>query len=357
MSGHCLPSSLTPPTEKHSLNMSNVARLRKLSNLAHTMFEENFTGRNAVRKMLIPEMNSAVLIAACKFADVAKVLAHYSDAAWSKTSKFNTCKVTNEIMQMYDTMAERWREEKLKERHGRVFPRLCIINKSGYKAILDEEVQLMRSILDYTKLAEGGGPLFSARAATMAADIVVHIAALVARLIAWVDKEYAATVQPVLSMAIINSARETVVALASNKQKSEILKMLKNGKKFASSAVTAMEAESVYVIHYDGAAVDNFCGFVITNQAVHMPAGGNKDVVITYVETMQGHRRSMIAKRLLTAIRIIAQHHGYHSLYALTMYPNLMFWKKCGFEPRLNGKRNQLAFCCLNKMSLHNILN
>ena len=66
--------------------MAYPQRLLKLTNLADALFEENMTGRNTLRVMHIPEMNSAILIVACRFLDIAKLFAYHSGAVWSNTS-------------------------------------------------------------------------------------------------------------------------------------------------------------------------------------------------------------------------------------------------------------------------------
>lgn len=337
--------------------MAYSQRLLKLSNLAHALFEENMTGRNTHRSMFIPEMNSVILIVACRFLDVAKFFAYHSGAAWSKTARFNAMQIINEVLIKYDRHIAQWKEEKLKERHGYTFPRCNIATtaqKKEFKAILDNEMQLIQYIKAYTQLSKCS----TDKAQTQqSGSIMMETVSLVSSLIALVDQEYAIFVQKYISMAITNSKSNALVDIANNKQRSEIVDMLKATTHFTDSVIMAMSTENFYVISFVDDPEKTICGFAITNQAVHKEAGENKEVVITYIETIQGHRRSLVATRLLMALKTTAKSNGYHCMYAVSVYPNLMFWKKCGFEPRQNGKMRQLAFCCLDQMSFYNILN
>ena len=335
-------------------SVAHIKRLHKLSSLAHSMFMENLTGRNVLREMLIPEMNSALMIVACRFVDVVKLFAYYSNTVWSKTTRYNACEIMNELLAKYDKQLGQWREEKLKTRHKYTFPKCKISSQDLFRKIIDEEMQLMRYVQAFNGLSKSSSDHFKAQ---QSAQIIQQAAELVACMISVWDQEYAATVRLRLCMAITNCSRSVVVSPATDGQKYMIWERLRESKRFTDSAMLAIFTENFYVISYSDSGEDEACGFVITNKAVHKEAGKEKDIIITHIETEKSHRRLMMATRLLAAIRDIAAENGYHSMYATSMYPNTLFWKKCGFEPRLNGKRNQLAFCCLNKMSFCNILN
>lgn len=336
--------------------MAYAQRLLKLTNLAHSTFEENMTGKNTTRSMYIPEMNASTLITACRFLEVAKLFAYHSGAVWSKCARFNTMHVISEVMINFDRQSAHWKEEKLKAKHGYTFPRssiAAVTRRSELKEIVDTEKQLVGDIRAYALMSRFSTEAFKKR---RSGSIMLDTVSLASRIIALMDQGYADTAKNYISMSITNSEVDVAVNLASNQQKTRIMETLKGSMNFTDSVIMAMSTEHFYVISYANNP-EAVCGFAITNRAVHMEAGDDKDVVITYIETLQGHRRSLVATRLLMAIKATAKENGYHCMYAVSVYPNLMFWKKCGFEPRQNGKKNQLAFCCLNQMSFYNILN
>ena len=336
---------------------SYTQRLLKLTNLADALFTENMTGRNTLRVMHIPELNAAILIVACRFLDIAKLFAYHSGAVWSRSARFNAMHIISEVLINYDRQVARWKEEKLKVRHGYAFPTTNITEvarREKLREIIESERQLVEDIKAYTGISKFIAEKIRKQ---RSASIMLDTVSLASSIIALTDQAYADSMRRYICMAVTNSEVDVTINLASSQQKSKIImETLKESMNFTDSVIMAMSNEHFYVISY----VDKpevVCGFAITNQEVHRPAGECKDVVITYIETMQGHRRALIASRLLECIKASARDNGYHCMYAVSVYPNLLFWRKCGFEARQNGNKSQLAFCCLNKMSFYNILN
>ena len=112
---------------------------------------------------------------------------------------------------------------------------------------------------------------------------------------------------------------------------------------------------NTYVIRYEEDAA--IVGYIIIDRPIHTAACNQRDAVIEYIETIPGHRRALLARSLLDAIKFTAKENGYRCLHVPCLSPTPEFWRKCGFETYFNHSGFQNAMCNLDPMSLRNILN
>lgn len=334
------------------MSMTSVSNIKKAMTLAHAVFEDNCTGRNAVREQLPNEMRFSLLVVASRFLEVAELFAHNSCTQWSEVATSTVTQLNGAVMVKYAEAWELWRDEKNKEFHkGDVFPRSRLSDKIGYKAILDEEMQLVRLVKDFTYTPKNS--VLRDRGVRMG-NLVLQIATLAAGIIGIVDSDLGVSVQKRLTHAVVDYPRETAVYLANAEQKSFVIKRLMERGSFEYDSIMKMSNQHIYVITCGSEM--QVCAYVCVNLALHLPPLKNKDATITFIETLPGHRRYSLASKLLDGIKITAKNNGYRSICAESLKPDPLFWAKNGFIPYMD-KRIRHATCCLDKMSFMNILN
>lgn len=341
----------TPSHSTHPMSMLSVSEIKKAVTLAHLLFQDHFTGRNAGRGQLPNELKFSVLIVASRFLEVAEQLAKNSCALWSEAAVSTISNLNGEIMAKYAESWELWRQEKKKAYACCEIPRSKLSDRIGYRVILDEEMQLTRSIRNYTNLQKGYS--MKDRGIHMG-NLVLQIATLAAGIVGVVDADLGDSVQQRLTHAVVDYPGQTAVQLANNEQKSEVMKWLNSSKRFESAVILKMSMQNLYVITH-GCEMQ-VCGYVFVNLPVHLPSLKQKDALITFIEVLPGFRLYSLASKLLEGIKLTAKNNGYRSMYTESLAPDPVFWVKCGFTPYAN-KRNKRAICCLDKMSFMNILN
>ena len=333
--------------------MAHTLKLYKLSKLSSNLFDENFTGRNAHRDMLTPEMNAAILITASRFIDVVKMFAFYSGAQWANTIKHNADQINKEVMDGYDNFLDQWNAQKQKISKGKIIDRYKLVCQIGYKDIMDIKTQLMNVIHGYTHLPKDCP--FRVRVSYMEVAIL-QLADLIASLIGLVDKNMAFSVKQHLSIAVVNSNRRVTIGPASKEQRKKILNRLQESKRFNSGTIMSMSIENIYALSFEG-DTRNVCAYAITKLPVHVKAAEAKDIMVTYIETIPGLRWSGLARELLEYLQTTAKDNGYLRMYTVNFQPSNVFWAKCGFEQRVHSFSEPIGFCMLDKMSLTNLLN
>jgi hypothetical protein len=334
------------------MSMLSISSIKKAVTLAHAVFEDHCTGKNANREQLPNEMKFSILIVASRFLEAAELFARNSCTQWTEVATSTVTELNGAIMVKYADAWELWKEEKKTEFHnGSVFPRSKLADRIGYKAMLDEEMQLIKLVKDFIHTPKNR----SARdKGVRMGNLVLQIATLAAGIVGVVDCELGNSVQQRLTHAVVDYPRQTAVYLANTEQRSLVIKRLKERRNFEYDAILKMSNQNIYVITC-GAEMQ-VCGYVFVNLPIHLPPQKNKDAIITFIETLPGHRRYSLASKLLEGIKLTARNNGYRSICAESLAPDPLFWIKCGFVPYMD-KKIRHATCCLDKMSFMNILN
>lgn len=329
-----------------------ISNIKKAMSLAHAVFEDHCIGKNAIREQLPNEMKFSIFVVASRFLEAAELFAYNSCTQWSDVATSIVTELNGTIMVKYAEAWELWKEEKKTEyRKGSVFPRSKLADKIGYKAILDEEMQLIRLVKDFFDTPKNRS--VKDRGMRMG-NLVLQIATLAAGIVGIVDYDLGNSVQQRLTHAVVDYPKQTAVYLANAEQRLLVIKRLKERRSFEYDAILKMSNQNIYVITC-GAEMQ-VCGYVFVNLPIHLPPQKNKDATITFIETLPGHRRYSLASKLLEGIKLTARNNGYRSICAESLAPDPLFWVKCGFVPYMDRKIRH-ATCCLDKMSFMNILN
>ena len=335
-------------------------RFLKVARMMHKSFENIFKGGAEHRRMMHSEASAAILKVASQCADISNLVAKHINCQWSDPTMINAQYVKDDLLTEYDKMMNQWVKEvameKNKCRPKFFFPRTTLAQKNGYREAIREEANLMESIHRYTAL-----PLNSTIETRVEScwEIVIQTAALTYMLMRLADEKASFTPHQCLSAAVVNYRKQVTVNLASKEQKSEILNRLQAINKLASSIVMGLSNGHLYVISYTD-DTKNYGGFVFVDSPVHMTATASKDARITYIETLPGHRKSSLAKRLVYWIQTTARENGYTSLYSTSILHVTAFWVECGFkiqESVDSGKMIEVATYDMNPMRIENLVN
>lgn len=335
------------------MSMLTTNKFKQAVSLAHAVFQDNCTGKNVTRELLPNEIKYCLLIVASRFLEAAELLALNSCTQWSKVVTSIIAEVNGEIMANFTDAWELWREEKrIEYLKGSVFPRSKLADKIGYKAILDEEMQLISHVKAFINSPKKRS---TGERGVQSGNLVLQIATLAAGILCIVDCDLGDSVQQRLTHAVVEFPKKTAVYLASIEQRSLVINRLKQRRCFEYGAIMKMCGQNIYVITC-GAEMQ-VCGYVLVNLPIHLPSSKHKDAVITFIETLPGHRRYSLATQLLEGIKLTARNNGYRSISVESLAPDPLFWIKCGFVTTYVNRKIRHATCCLDKMSFMNILN
>lgn len=307
----------------------------QIANSADQSFRNLFTGGTEHRKMMQPEVGAAIVRIAFLCSDISKFVAKHTSCDWSDDVMLSSSKLKDDMVVEYSDLLNQWKKSVVLEKEARkpLFPRTTLAQTIGYKAVIREQKQLMELIGIYFKIQ---GSVVASHCKTIAQQAGVLVDAL---------KEMAKVILQ-SSICPTLSQRETVT-LASKGQTSAILNRLQSH--LTSNIIMELGNCSLYVMSRDS----SYLGFVFLDTPVHTPKlNDSKSVKIAYIETLNGHRRTAIATKLLNWVKATAKDNGYKSLYVKSFLPNGKFWMKFGFTL---GKAQ--ATCCLDPMCLDNLIN
>lgn len=334
------------------VSLPNYANLKfmQIAGSAHRSFNNLFIGGAEHRKMMLPEANAALLNLVCKCIEISKFVAEHISCKWSPGIILSAENLKDNVSTEYSSLLNQWKKQVERERGTKtLFPRTTLAQKTSFKAVLEEEKTLMEMIRTYTKI-QMNSPM--AVREELCKAIAAQTATLSAVLSGLVDEKLLPSIQKCLTLAIVNCMRRTVVSVATKEQKSGILNRLQH-KKLAFNVMMELGNCNLYVISYD----TDFVGFIFIDSPVHTmhKASESRKAKIAYIETLPGHRRCLLAKRMIQWAGYIAKENGYQSLYATSMLPNGIFWVKCGFS--LENAKPKMAVLNLNPMNIENLVN
>jgi tRNA threonylcarbamoyladenosine modification (KEOPS) complex Cgi121 subunit len=344
--------------------MSLSLKFLKVTKMMHKSFENIFRGGAEHRRMMLPEASAAILKVASQCADISNLAAKNISCKWSEPAMINANYTKNDLLTEYDKRMNQWIKEaameKNKSRPRIAFPRTTVAQKNGYRAAIREETKLMETIHRYTELTANN--TIETRVENCW-EIVMQTAVLISTLIELADEKALSSSNQCLSATVTNYKKQVTVDLASKEQKSEILHRLQATNKIAYSIVLGLSNGHLYVISYAD-DTKNYCGFIFVDTPVHIAATSCKDARITYIETLQGHRKSPLARRLVHWIQTTARDSGYKSLYSTTIVPDTAFWVQCGFKVQdaVDSEKTfevvkKLVIYDMNPMRIENLVN
>ena len=343
---------------QYVLQSSDLKFMRDVSS-AHRAFKNIFTGGAEHRMMMLPEANAALLDLVCLWAAVSKSVAQHASCQWSPGTILNAENLKDDMSAVCSESLKQWKKQVGLERGtNSLFPRTSLAQKGKYRAAIQEEKTLMEMILEYSdyhsKLQRGPMTDFKLKAQALWSEayckgIAFQAAGVAAFLSGLVDERLPKSIKKRLTVAIFNCRRGATVSVATMEQKKSILNRLQYTHKFASNVVMELGNCNVYVISYD---TGNYCGFIFVDSPVHDSAKTHsRKAKIAYIETLPGHRRSALAKRMIQWVYHTAKENGYQSLYATSMLPSELFWVKCGFSVE-----RQMAVYNIDSMCIENLL-
>ena len=324
-------------------------RFMHVAGSTHSSFCNLFYGGAEYRKMMESEKRAALVKLVCLCADISKFVAKHIACQWSGGLMLNAAKLKENMISEYSDLMNRWRKQVAMEREASkpIFPRTTLSQTNGFKAAIREEEQLMQLIRMYSSLQKSSMEVMESHCRTIA----IQAATLASVLTGMVKESALPSIHQCLTVAISNSTRNFVVALANKSQVSVVLNRLQSTKSLASSVVMELSNQTLYVFSYVGDA-DHYCGLIFLDTPVHTQAASTRRAKIAYIETLPYHRKCSVAKRLIQWIKTTAKENGYQSLYAESVMLCSVFWIKSGFH--INAP--DTAACNLDPMSVENLV-
>ena len=329
----------------------------KMSSKLHNSFQNIFAGGAEYRNMMHSEASAALLKVAFQCMDVSYFVAKHINCHWSESNMIIAKNLKENLMTEFDGMMNQWKKEvSVEKKKSTQFIRITLAQNLGFRAAIKEEGELMGLISGYTQLPVNVRievrEEFCKNIAMQASTLM---SALTEMVYGKPVLKSPSSIQLCLLSTPSNCNRQMTVGLASKEQKSEILNKLQTMKQFTSSAVMGLSNENLYAISYTE-DTKKYCGFIFVNMPVHTMANLNRDARITYVEILPDHRKSLLAKGLLSWIQTSARDNGYVSLYSESLVPSESFWIKCGFKVQ-KERGCKLAIYDMNPMNIENLVN